>query len=125
MTGPASRGSAAFRAREFRAPEAVPLNLEHAASRLDVVAGIQRDPGQFFKGSISQVQNICASGLGVLARADNTSMAQSCSSASTAMTALNVAAAVRVLLLIVGGANLLLKSIRQAQQGASGPDHDR
>jgi hypothetical protein len=72
-------------------------------------------PGLLFKGSISQVQDICASGLGVLAQAGNTTLGQGCSRASTAMTVLNVAAAVGVLLLIVGGANMLLKAIRRAQ----------
>ena len=80
-------------------------------------------PGLLFKDSISQVQGICASNLGALAQTADSSVAHGCANASTAMTVLNVAAAVGVLLLVVGGANLLLKSIREAQQGDTGPSH--
>jgi hypothetical protein len=82
-------------------------------------------PGLLFKDSISQVQGICASNLGVLAQTADSSVAHGCANASTAMTVLNVAAALGVLLLVVGGANLLLKAIRQAQQDAAGPYHGR
>jgi hypothetical protein len=78
-------------------------------------------PGLVFKDSISQVQSICSSGLGALAQVANTSVAQGCSNASTAMTVLNVAAVAGVMLLVVGGVDLLLKSIRRAQQDAAGP----
>lgn len=77
-------------------------------------------PGLLFKDSISQVQSICSSGLGALAQVANTSVAQGCSNASTAMTVLNVAAVAGVMLLVVGGVDLLLKSIRRAQQDAAG-----
>ena len=80
-------------------------------------------PGLVFKDSISQVQSICSSGLGALAQVANTSVAQGCSNASTAMTVLNVAAVAGIMLLVVGGVDLLLKSIRRAQQDAAGPSH--
>lgn len=82
-------------------------------------------PGLVFKDSISQVQSICSSGLGALAQVANTSVAQGCSNASTAMTVLNVAAVAGVMLLVVGGVDLLLKSIRRAQQDAAGPSDGR
>lgn len=74
-------------------------------------------PGLVFRDSISQVQSLCASNLGALAQTSDASVAHGCANASTAMTVLNVAAAVGVLLLAYGGANLLLKAIRQAQKG--------
>jgi hypothetical protein len=82
-------------------------------------------PGLLFKDSISQVQSICSSGLGALAQVSDTSVAHGCANASTAMTVLNVGAAAGVLLLVVGGANLLLKAIRRAQQDAADPSHGR
>ena len=51
-------------------------------------------PGLLFKDSIAQVQSICSSGLGALAQTADASVAHGCASASTAMTVLNVAAAV-------------------------------
>ena len=74
-------------------------------------------PGLLFKDSIAQVQSICSSGLGALAQTADASVAHGCASASTAMTVLNVAAAVGVVLLAVGGANLLLKAIRREREG--------
>jgi hypothetical protein len=63
-------------------------------------------PGLIFKASITNVQNICHSTLGIFAIASNHEAASSCSEADAIMTGLTIGAAAGLVLVVLAGARL-------------------